>query len=51
MEAFSLVISLLALAVNVFVLVNLIRMNKHLENIEDCYIDVNYDTLMRDDNK
>jgi hypothetical protein len=45
----SLIFSGIALIIDVLVLVNLVKATKALEDIKDCYIDVNMDILMRDD--
>lgn len=48
MEIINMILSCTSLAVNVMIMINLIKMNKNLKDLEDCYIDVNMDTLMRD---
>jgi hypothetical protein len=45
----SLTFSGIALIIDVLVLVKLVKATKALEDIKDCYIDVNMDILMRDD--
>lgn len=45
----ALIVSIIALIVNIFTLINITKTEKHVEDMLDCYIDVNSDTLLRDD--
>lgn len=49
MKIISMICSCASLAVNVVIMIKMIKMDKNLKDLEDCYIDVNMDTLMRDD--
>lgn len=44
----SLTLSMVSLALNSFLLYKLIKLNKTADDLLDCYIDVNEETLMRE---
>lgn len=48
MKIISIILSSLSLIINIVIMLKMIKMNKNLKDLEDCYIDVNMDTLMRD---